>query len=291
MIPGFTTATADLDGVTIAYETGGPRNKDAPPLLLLHGYPQTRALWARVAPLLAARFTVICPDLRGYGASSKPEGVAAYSFRQMARDMTALMTRLGHHRFAIAGHDRGGRVTHRLALDAPERLTRAAVLDIVPTHHILTRLTTPVATAYYHWFFLAQPEPFPERLIAADPDYYYESSLMGWGAARLSDFAPDQLAAYRAAWSDPDTRRAMCNDYRAALSHDLADDSADRDARITCPLLVAWGADGAMGRAYDVAESWTDYATDVTPAPMPGGHFFVDSHPEETAARLLDFFS
>lgn len=286
MIAGFEERRAAVNGVEIAFEIGG----SGPPLLLLHGFPQTRALWARVAPVLAGRFTVVCPDLRGYGASSKPEGVEAYAFREMGRDMGALMTELGFDRFAVAGHDRGGRVGHRMALDAPERITRLAVLDIVPTHLILSQLTTPVAKAYYHWFFLAQPAPFPERLIAADPDFYFETSLTGWGAATLADFDPDQLAAYRAAWRDPATIHAMCDDYRAAIEVDLAHDEADRDRRVTCPTLVAWGKDGAMGRAYDVAATWADYADNITPAPMPGGHFFVDSHPTETAELLAGFF-
>lgn len=286
MIAGFEDRRAAVNGVEIAFEIGG----SGPPLLLLHGFPQTRALWARVAPVLAGRFTVVCPDLRGYGASSKPEGVEAYAFREMGRDMGALMTELGFDRFAVAGHDRGGRVGHRMALDAPERITRLAVLDIVPTHLILSQLTTPVAKAYYHWFFLAQPAPFPERLIGSDPDFYFETSLTGWGAATLADFDPDQLAAYRAAWRDPETIHAMCDDYRAAIEVDLAHDEADRDRRVTCPTLVAWGKDGAMGRAYDVAATWADYADNITPAPMPGGHFFVDSHPTETAELLAGFF-
>lgn len=286
MIAGFEDRRAAVNGVEIAFEIGG----SGPPLLLLHGFPQTRALWARVAPVLAGRFTVVCPDLRGYGASSKPEGVEAYAFREMGRDMGALMTELGFDRFAVAGHDRGGRVGHRMALDAPERITRLAVLDIVPTRLILSQLTTPVAKAYYHWFFLAQPAPFPERLIGSDPDFYFETSLTGWGAATLADFDPDQLAAYRAAWRDPETIHAMCDDYRAAIEVDLAHDEADRDRRVTCPTLVAWGKDGAMGRAYDVAATWADYADNITPAPMPGGHFFVDSHPTETAELLAGFF-
>lgn len=287
MIAGFEARRAGVNGVKIAYEIGG----SGPPLLLLHGFPQTRALWAKVAPALAGGFTLVCPDLRGYGASSKPGGVAAYAFREMGRDMLALMEGLGFAAFAVAGHDRGGRVAHRMALDAPARIGRLAVLDIVPTHRLLSELTTPVAKAYYHWFFLAQPAPFPERLIAADPDFFFEACLTGWGAARLEDFAPDQLAAYRAAWRDPDTIAAICNDYRAAIEVDLGHDAADRDRRIACPTLVAWGADGAMGRAYDVAATWADHADRVTPAPMPGGHFFVDTHPGETAALLRGFFA
>lgn len=286
MIEGFVAGSAEVNGVTIAYEAGG----DGPPLLLLHGFPQTRALWASVAPVLAQTHSVVCPDLRGYGASSKPEPVAAYSFREMARDMTALMTHLGYSAFGLAGHDRGARVAHRLSLDAPHRLTRMALLDIVPTHLLLDPLSKEVATAYYHWFFLAQPAPFPEHLIGADPDFYFETSLAGWGKASLDDFAPDQLAAYRAAWRDPEVIHGMCNDYRAAMDLDFELDAQDLGRRVAVPTLVAWGRDGAMGRAYDVPATWADRLNHITPAPMPGGHFFVDTHPAQSAALLAGFF-
>ncbi|MGB1178442.1 MAG: alpha/beta fold hydrolase, partial [Lentibacter algarum] len=178
----------------IAYNVEG----SGPPLLLLHGFPQTRAMWSTIAPLLAKHFTVVTADLRGYGASSKPDGVSAYSFRAMGGDMLELMAHLGHERFALVGHDRGARTAHRMALDAPARLTKIAFLDIVPTHLLLSELTPQVAKGYYHWFFLAQPAPFPETLISHDPDHYFESCLTGWGSNVLSDFAPDQLSAYRA---------------------------------------------------------------------------------------------
>ena len=286
MIDGFSQGRANVNGVEIAYEVGG----DGPPLLLLHGFPQTRALWARVAPVLARGHRVVCPDLRGYGDSSKPQAVAQMSFREMGRDMLALMAGLGHARFDLAGHDRGGRVAHRMALDAPERIGRLALLDIVPTHLLLDQLSKEVAKAYYHWFFLAQPAPFPERMIGADPDFYFEASLTGWGAARLEDFSADQLAAYRAAWRDPDTIRGMCNDYRAALAVDFDHDAADLARRVSAPTLVAWGRDGAMGRAYDVAATWAGRCEVITPAALPGGHFFIDTHPAETAAALDGFF-
>ncbi len=284
---GFTTGRFDHDGIGIAYDIGG----SGPPLLLLHGFPQTRALWWKVAPALASRHTVVMADLRGYGASDKPDDPALYSFRHMADDMRALMDALGFDRFAVAGHDRGGRTAHRLALDAPERVTRLALLDIVPTELLLNDLTHPVARAYYHWFFLAQPAPFPETLIGADPDYFFESCLLGWGAARLSDFAPDQLDAYRSSWRDPATVRAMCHDYRAAIDHDLPLDEADLHRRVTARTLIAWGRDGAMGRAYDVAATWSDRIEQITPAALPGGHFMIDSHPDEVTRALADFLS
>lgn len=286
-IPGFTADRAMLDGIQIAYETGGA----GPPLLLLHGFPQTRAMWAEVAPLLAQDFTVICPDLRGYGESDKPTGVSSYSFRKMARDPLNLMRHLGFDRFHLAGHDRGARTAHRMALDAPDAVRSLTVMDIVPTHHLLNDLTFKVAKAYYHWFFLAQPEPFPESMIAADPDAYYQSCLLGFGKATLADFRPAQLAAYRAAWHDPDCRRAMCDDYRAAIEVDFDLDAADLGRRIPCPALVLYGADGAMAQAYDVPATWADRLADMTARAMPGGHFFVDQSPQDTADALRGFLS
>ena len=286
-IPGFTDHTAELDKATIAYSKGG----SGPPILLLHGFPQTRAMWAGVAPALARSHTVICPDLRGYGGSSKPDPVAAYSFREMARDVRALMAHLGYPFFMLAGHDRGARVAHRLALDTPEAVQRLCLMDIVPTHTLLTELDHGVARSYYHWFFLAQPAPMPEDMIAADPDRFFQACLLGWGASKLEDFDPAQLDAYRAAWRDRETIRGMCNDYRATLDHDLADDAEDRAARVTCPTLVLFGAEGAMARAYDVPATWAEKCTDMTAEAIPGGHFFVDTAPEKTGDALARFFS
>ena len=285
MFEGFEKSTAAVNGQTIAYVKGG----EGPPVLLLHGFPQTHAMWAQVAPELAKTRTVICADLRGYGASSKPQGVENYSFREMGADMIALMAYLGFDRFDLVGHDRGARTAHRMALDAPEAVKSLVVMDIVPTHLLLSDLRWPVAKGYFHWFFLAQPEPFPERLIGADPDYYFESGLLGWGASKLDDFDPGQLAAYRAAWRDPDTIRGMCNDYRAALEVDFALDGADLERRVRCPTLVMWGADGAMSKAYDVPATWADRCTDITARAIPGGHFFIDTNPVETTAALADF--
>lgn len=284
-IPGFTPARATPGGTQIAYERGG----SGPPLLLLHGFPQTRAMWAEVAPALARDFTVICPDLRGYGESAKPKGLENYSFRAMAQDMRALMQDLGFETFHLVGHDRGARTAHRLALDAPGAVRSLVVMDIVPTHLLLSELTYKVAKAYYHWFYMAQPEPFPERMIAADPEAYYTSCLLGFGKATLDDFAPAQLAAYRAAWSDPDCRRAMCDDYRAAIEIDLHDDAQDLARRVTCPALVLYGADGAMARAYDVPATWADRLSDMRAEAIPGGHFFIDQSPGETVRALRAF--
>lgn len=287
-IPGFADATARVNDQSIAYSRAG----DGPPVLLLHGFPQTRAMWRGIAPVLARRFTVIAADLRGYGDSSRPDGVAAYSFRNMAADQTALMASLGFERFHLVGHDRGARTAHRLALDAPDAVASLTLMDIVPTHLLLADLTASVAKAYYHWFFMAQPAPFPETLIGHDPDYYYESCLLGWGGAALTDFDPQALAAYRQSWRRRETIAAMCNDYRAAIEVDFADDAADLNRRVTCPALVLHGGDGAMARAYDVPATWSDRLSDIrASAALPGGHFFADLRPVETAAALRGFLA
>lgn len=284
-IPGFSNAVASVNGQDIFYATAG----DGPPVLLLHGFPQTCMMWHVVAPALASHYTVVAGDLRGYGASSKPEGTENYSFRHMAADQLALMTYLGHDSFHLIGHDRGGRVAHRLALDAEDRLKSLTVMDIVPTHFLLDQVNKEVATAYYHWFFLAQPYPFPESLISHDPDAYFESCLLGWGAAKLEDFAQDALDAYRSAWRNKDTIRGMCADYRAALQVDFDLDARDLDRKIAVPTLVMYGADGAMAKAYDVPATWEDRLERAYATPVPGGHFFIDQSPRETTEALLQF--
>ncbi|SPH17437.1 Haloacetate dehalogenase H-1 [Defluviimonas aquaemixtae] len=282
---GFTDSVAEVNGQRIAHSIGGA----GPAVLLLHGFPQTRAMWRQVAPRLAEHFTVVTADLRGYGASSKPRGAEHYSFREMGRDQLALMTGLGFDRFHLVGHDRGGRTAHRIALDEPSRLLSLTVMDIVPTHHLFANLSREVAASYYHWFFLAQPQPFPETLILADPDYFFESCLLGWGGAKLSDFDAGQLAAYREAWRDPATVGAMCDDYRAALRIDFDLDAADLGCRVDAPSLVLYGDTGAMARAYDVPATWADRLSAMQAAAVPGGHFFIDTNPDATAAALLGF--
>jgi haloacetate dehalogenase len=284
-VPGFTDHRSAPNGVEISFSQGG----SGPALLMLHGFPQTRAMWTHIAPDLAKTHHVICPDLRGYGQSGKPQDLAAYAFREMARDLTALMSELGHTTFHLIGHDRGARVAHRLALDAPDQVQSVTLMDIVPTHSLLADLRADVAQAYYHWFFLAQPEPFPDTMIGHDPDAFYHACLLGWGGAKLSDFDPRLLDHYRRAWRDPDTIRGMCNDYRAALSHDFADDAADFGARIACPALILYGADGAMARAYDVPATWAPKCTQMQSATIPGGHFFPDTAPDATLSALKAF--
>jgi haloacetate dehalogenase len=288
MFEGFDRRTLDVRGVHIACTIGG----SGPPVLLLHGYPQCRAMWARVAPLLAARYTVVCADLRGYGDSAKPRCAADrsnYTFRAFADDQLGAMRLLGFDRFHLVGHDRGGRTGHRMALDHPAAVRSLTVMDIVPTYTLLMQTNRDVALAYWHWYFLAQPEPFPERLIGADPDFFYETSLTGWGATKISDFAADMIAEYRRCWRQPDMIHGSCSDYRAAASLDLAHDAGDLARRVSCPTLVLYGALGTMAALYDIPAEWRSRCTDVTAASIPGGHFFVDQFPDETARLVGEF--
>jgi haloacetate dehalogenase len=238
---------------------------------------------------MATSFTVIFADLRGYGDSGKPDATPDMSFRAMAQDMVALMQSLGRAQFHLAGHDRGARVAHRLALDHPDRVDSLTLMDIVPTAYLLDRMTTEIAKAYYHWFFLAQPEPFPETLIRHDPDTYFERCLLGFGKASLSDFNPELLAEYRAAWRNTHAIRAMCHDYRAAIEIDWQHDREDFERKVGCPSLVLYGQDGAMAKLLDVPATWEDRLDRFDHAAIPGGHFFPDQSPKATQNALLAF--
>jgi haloacetate dehalogenase len=289
MFEGFDTRDIATAETTIHVRTGGA----GPPLLLLHGYPQSHVMWHRVAPALAEHFNVVCPDLRGYGDSGKPASDAehgVYSKRSTANDMVAVMASLGHERFALAGHDRGGRVGHRMALDHPARVAKLAVLDIVPTRTIFRATNQAIATGYYHWFFLIQPDNLPERLIGADPLFYLHWVLGRWGTG-LDAFAPEALAEYERCFRDPATIHASCEDYRAAASIDLAHDEADLDRRIECPVLALWGRRGLMERHFDVLATWRERAAGpVGGRALDCGHFLPEERPQETAAALLEFF-
>jgi len=264
-----------------------------PPVILMHGFPQTHAMWARIAPrIVEAGYTVVCADLRGYGESSKPKRLPDnlnYSFRAFAGDQVRLMRTLGHERFHVIGHDRGGRTAHRMALDHREVVQSVAVLDIVPTHAMFAETNRHVAGAYWHWYFLSQPEPFPERMIGADPDFFYETCLIGWGAAKLSDFGAEQLEAYRRAWRDPAMIHGSCSDYRAAATIDLDHDAADLDRKVSAPLFAFYGANGLMAKLFDIPAEWRKRAANVHAASLPGGHFFPDLLPTETAEALTRF--
>ena len=300
MFEGFEARDVGIDGtgidgsVTIRALVGG----DGPPLLLLHGYPQTHAMWHLVAPALARTHTVVATDLRGYGDSSKPAGDsehARYSKRAMADDQVAVMRALGFDRWAVVGHDRGARVTHRMCLDHPASVSRAAVLDIVPTRHMFGTADKAFGMAYYHWFFLAQPHDLPERMIGADAEYYIRRKMAQWSGVdvtALSDvFAPEAFAEYLRCFTDRATIHASCEDYRAAATIDLEHDEVDvlKGRRVHCPLQVLWGAKGFIGRQYDPLAVWRLYADDVTGSPVGSGHFLAEEAPDETLAALEHF--
>lgn len=278
------TRFASVNGQNIAFSITG----QGPPVLLLHGFPQNQMMWHGITPELAQEFTVITADLRGYGASSKPTSVEAMSFRAMAADQVSLMRHLGFERFHLVGHDRGARTAHRLALDAPAAVLSLTLMDIVPTHLLLDQLRQDVARAYYHWFFLAQPAPFPETLIGHDPDAFFESCLKGWGGS-IEAFAPHALEAYRVSWRQPECIHTMCNDYRAAIDLDFDLDAIDLGRKVEAPAQVLYGADGVMGKAYDVGATWAKNLASCEIHSLPGGHFFPDTHPAETAQCLLRF--
>jgi haloacetate dehalogenase len=282
---GFETTEIDTGEARIHVRRAG----SGPPLLLLHGYPQTHVMWHGVAPALAEDFTVVLTDLRGYGASSKPASLAdhwPYTKRAVAADQVAVMHALGFDRFAVCGHDRGGRVGYRMALDHPERVTRLAVLDIVPTGEVLMRADRAFGRGYWHWFFLAQPSPLPERMIGADPDAYYRHFDADF-------FDPGAVAAYRRAADDPDTIRAMCEDYRAGAGLDVEHDLADKNSRrrIACPLLALWGGRWYLEDWYDVLAIWREWADDVSGRAVDAGHYLVEERPDDVLAELRAFFA
>ncbi len=287
LFPDFARARIRTSGAEIHVRVAG----DGPPLLLLHGYPQTHAMWHRLAPVLARDFTVVVPDLRGYGDSSRPSSglrCANYAKRVMALDQVEVMAALGFERFMVAGHDRGGRVTHRMALDHPERVLRAAVIDIVPTLQVFDQVDQETATRYFHWFFLAQPHPLPERMIGADPEHWLRGRLAAWGRTKRA-FHPAAVAEYVRCFSHPDSLRATCDDYRAGAGIDLEHDRAET-GRVTAPLLALWGALGFVGQHYDVIASWQAVADDVQGVGLPCGHFVPEEQPRETLNLLTEFF-
>jgi haloacetate dehalogenase len=290
---GFEQRRMAGDGADIFLRLGG----SGPPLLLLHGFPQTHAMWHRVAGPLAERFTLVIPDLRGYGLSSGPESDAdgyAYSKRAMGRDFFAVMAALGHERFAVAGHDRGARVAYRMALDRAEAIIKLAVLDIVPTFAMWHGMDRKLARAVYHWSFLAQPFPLPETLIGANPVYYLDWTMASWTKARdLSAFDAAALAEYRLHYAAPETIRATCNDYRSGATYDLAADEADRAAgrRIACPTLALWGTAGIPGDIDGPLAIWREWCDDVRGTAIDSGHFLAEENPEATLAHLSAFLA
>jgi haloacetate dehalogenase len=292
VLKNFTRAEIQTSGARIVTVHGG----SGPPLLLLHGNPFTHLSWHKFADRLAQDFTVVATDLRGYGDSEKPPGGedhSGYSFRAMAQDQVEVMAALGHDRFMVAGHDRGARVTHRMCLDHPDTVIRASIHDIIPQHYLFNNVTQAWATSAYHWFFMIQPEPMPERLMSADPDFFITRKLSKT-AQGLSFFGKEALEEYKRCFRNPATVHAMCEDYRATATVDLAMDTRDFAAgkTITCPVQLLWGATGAVGRLHQPAQIWKNYATDIRDArALPCGHYLSEEAPEETYRALHDFFA
>jgi haloacetate dehalogenase len=287
VLSDFATETIEANGVSINVCRGGA----GPPLLLLHGYPQTHVMWHRVAPLLAQRFTVVCPDLRGYGDSDKPPGGgdhAAYSKRTMAQDQLEVMDALGFERFAVAAHDRGARVALRMALDHPDAVSRLAILDIVPTKTIYETIDKQRATTVWRYFFLIQPYDLPERLIGCAAQQYLEWTLDEW-CGTPGALSEEAIAEYRRCF-DQATIHATCEDYRAGATIDLRDDEADADDQLSCPTLLLWSKTG-IGDAYQVAAIWRERSTELSGRALDCGHFLAEERPDETAAELLAFIS
>lgn len=291
MLDRFSKDQRQVNGVTIHFRHGG----SGPPLLLLHGFPQTHVIWHRVADALAERFTLVMPDLRGYGDSSKPPGDkdhANYSKRTMAQDMVELMAALGHRRFDLCGHDRGGRVAHRLALDHPDAVGRLMVIDISPTRTMYEATDMRFATLYYHWFMLIQPHPLPETLIGNNAAFYLKYTLGGWGSSGASYIDPAAMAEYERCFCTPEAIHAACEDYRAAAGIDLEHDR-DHDAKkLTCPTHVVWGEHGVVGKLFRPLQDWQEKcALPVTGRALPAGHFIPDQVPELLLEEMKTFFA
>jgi haloacetate dehalogenase len=286
LFPGFTAHDVPTSATQIHCIVGG----SGPPLLLLHGYPQTHAMWHRIAPSLARRYTVVCADLRGYGDSGKPvsdDTHAAYSKRAMARDMIEVMRHFGFARFRLVGHDRGARVAHRLCRDHPDAIAQVVLLDISPTATMYGHTDRAFATAYYHWFFLIQPFDLPERLIGADPVYYLRRKLGGWGTG-IEHFDSRAFAEYERCFSDPATIHASCEDYRASASIDLEHDATTEP--VTCPMLVLWGEKGIVNRLFHPIDDWRAVATDVRGRALACGHYLAEEAPDATLREIEAFF-
>ena len=286
--PGFERRRVTTSGADINLVTGG----SGPPLLLLHGYPQTHVMWRKVAPRLAQDFTLVIPDLRGYGDSSKPPSTpdhAAYSKRALALDQVETMATLGFERFRVAGHDRGARVTHRLLRDHPERIERAASLDIVPTLYRFETIDQKSATGSFHWFFLIQPSPFPEQMIANSCELFLRKMLGLSGTPGAHE--PEAYAEYLRCFSNPETIRATCDEYRAGAAIDLEHDRADRGKKVPMPLLLLWGQRSGQGSGYDMLQVWREHAENVTGHSINSGHFIPEEKPDEVYTALHDFFT
>jgi haloacetate dehalogenase len=289
MFENFEQTQINTSGAAIHLVKGG----NGKPLLLLHGYPETHLMWHKIAPRLAQEFTIVVPDLRGYGDSSKPVGDPDhynYSKRAMAQDMVEVMTQSGYEEFFVVGHDRGARVGHRMALDHAPRVKKLAVLDIAPTYKMYMTADKTFASVYFHWFFLIQPYDFPERLIGSQPEYYIRTCLTRWSADAAA-FPPEVVEEYVRCFSNPATIHATCEDYRASATIDLLHDEADMSQKVMCPLLALWSEKGFVGRKYDVLETWRERAGNVRGGALPGGHFLPEEAPDETYSAIREFLS
>jgi haloacetate dehalogenase len=287
--PGFEQRQIETTGATINLVIGG----SGPPLLLLHGYPQTHVMWRKVAPRLAQDFTVIVPDLRGYGDSAKPSGgenFGNYSKRALALDQVEVMAALGHSRFAVAGHDRGARVTHRLLRDHPDKVTRGATLDIVPTLHLFETIDQKKATGIWHWFFLIQGQGLPEHMIDGDPEFFLRHMFANL-LYNPNAIEPAVWAEYLRCFRNRETIRATCDEYRAAATIDLVHDRADLAQKVRVPMLVLWGTHSGQGSSYDLLKVWRDHADDVRGHGIDSGHFIPEEQPDRVYVALKEFFS
>ncbi len=279
------------DGATLFVRHAGPVG--APPLVLLHGYPQTSAMWHGVAPILARSFQIVCPDLRGYGRSDKPASDAVhapYAKRAMANDIVAVMRRLGHERFLVGAHDRGARAAHRLGLDHPDRVAAMALLDIAPTREMYTGTSAAFAHAYWHWFFLTQPSPLPERMIGADPEGFWKLKCFNQTHGD-NPFSPEALAEYLSAFADADAIHASCEDYRAAATIDVAHDDADQGRKLHMPIMVLWAKRGVIETCFDALALWRQRAERVEGEALNTTHYMAEEAPGDIAERLSDFFA
>ncbi|GAA4031352.1 alpha/beta hydrolase [Actimicrobium antarcticum] len=289
MLENFRTTQFDVNGVTIHCQHGGK----GPPLLLLHGFPQTHVIWHKIADRLAEHYTLVMPDLRGYGDSSKPPGEthhANYAKRVMAQDMVDVMHALGHAQFLLCGHDRGGRVAHRLALDHPHAVQKLMLIDIAPTRTMYEATDKTFATLYYHWFMLIQPAPLPETLIGNSADFFLDTTLGGWGSGGTSFIDPAAMAQYRRCFCTPAAIHAACEDYRASAGIDLEHDR--EPGKISCPLHLIWGKHGVVGRLFHPLEDWQEKSTaSVTGVSFTAGHFIPEQSPDLLLTEMLTFFS
>lgn len=291
MFQEFVEERIEGDGATLFVRRAGPQ--DAPPLVLLHGYPQTSAMWHGVAPILARSYQVICPDLRGYGRSDKPvsdPSHAPYSKRALANDIVAVMRRLGHERFLVGAHDRGARVAHRMGLDHSARVAAMVLLDIAPTREMYAGTSAKFARAYWHWFFLTQSSPLPEQMIGADAQGFWKLKCFNQAGGE-NPFAPDALAEYLSAFADPDVIHASCEDYRAAASIDVDHDDADQGRKLAMPILTLWAKRGVIETCFDALDLWRQRAGRVEGEALEATHYMAEEIPKDIAARMTDFFA